>query len=95
MKNLYEQVVETVEFIQSVTDFKPKYGIILGTGLSNLANDVEVITTIKYKNIINFPISTVQSHKGELITLRVGTSGTHLDEPLSRAFSTTSAIAAA
>lgn len=67
MKNLYEQVVETVEFIQSVTDFKPKYGIILGTGLSNLVNDVEVITTIKYKDIINFPISTVQSHKSELI----------------------------
>lgn len=67
MKDLYKKLQETVEFLQSMTDFKPRFGIILGTGLNNLVNEIEVISKIEYKNIINFPISTVQSHKGELI----------------------------
>lgn len=67
MKDLYKKLQETVEFLQSMTDFKPRFGIILGTGLNNLANEIEVIAKIEYKDIINFPISTVQSHKGELI----------------------------
>jgi purine-nucleoside phosphorylase len=67
MKDLYKKLQETVEFLQSMTDFKPRFGIILGTGLNNLVNEIEVVSKIEYKNIINFPISTVQSHKGELI----------------------------
>ncbi len=67
MNDLYKKLQETVEFLQSMTDFKPRFGIILGTGLNNLANEIEVIAKIEYKDIINFPISTVQSHKGELI----------------------------
>lgn len=67
MKDLYKRLQETVDFLHSMTDFKPRFGIILGTGLNNLANEIEVVVKIEYKDIINFPISTVQSHKGELI----------------------------
>jgi len=68
MSNIYKHIEETAGFIQSVeTSFKPKYGIILGTGLNNLAEQIDVIAKIAYKDIINFPVSTVQSHKGELI----------------------------
>lgn len=67
MKNTYTLVKETVDFIQSATDFQPRYGIILGTGLNNLADEIEVVQTLKYEEIINFPVSTVQSHKGQLI----------------------------
>jgi purine-nucleoside phosphorylase len=67
MKDLYKKLQETVDFLQSMTDFKPRFGVILGTGLNNLVNEIEVVSKIEYKNIINFPISTVQSHKGELI----------------------------
>lgn len=67
MKNTYALVKETVDFIQSATDFQPRFGIILGTGLNNLADEIEVVQTLKYEEIINFPISTVPSHKGQLI----------------------------
>lgn len=67
MKALYDKIQETVVFLRSVTDFQPKYGIILGTGLGVLADEIEVVKTIKYSKIIHFPVSTVESHKGELI----------------------------
>ncbi len=64
---LFDQIQEAVAFIRQKTDFKPKYGIILGTGLGNLANEIEKITEISYSLIPHFPVSTVQSHKGQLI----------------------------
>ncbi len=64
---LFEQIAETVAFLQTKTNFSPEIGIILGTGLSNLANDIEVVAKISYKDIPNFPVSTVASHKGELV----------------------------
>lgn len=67
MKSLYEKIQDTVSFIRSVTDFQPKYGLILGTGLGSLGDEIERESTIAYKDIINFPLSTVASHKGELI----------------------------
>ena len=64
---LFEQIAETVAFLQTKTNFSPEIGIILGTGLSNLANDIEVVAKVSYKDIPNFPVSTVASHKGELV----------------------------
>lgn len=67
MSDTYTLVQETVDFIRSATDFQPRFGIILGTGLSHLADDIQVVQSFRYEEIINFPISTVPSHKGELI----------------------------
>lgn len=68
MENIYKYVEETAGFIQSIIPkFQPKFGIILGTGLNNLVNQIEILAQVPYKEIINFPVSTVQSHKGELI----------------------------
>ncbi len=64
---LYNQIQESVAFIRKQTDFQPHYGIILGTGLGNLTNDIETVASIPYKDIPHFPISTVQSHKGQLV----------------------------
>jgi len=61
------QINESVKFIQGRTDFKPQYGIILGTGLGNLVGEIEPIATIDYADIPHFPVSTVESHKGKLI----------------------------
>lgn len=58
---------ETVEFIKSKITNIPKIAIILGSGLGSLADDVEDKIAIPYKEIPNFPISTVKGHKGELI----------------------------
>ncbi len=67
MENILKKLQETKEYIQSISDCKPELGIIFGSGLSSdeLLDNVEA--KIDYKNIPNFPISTVENHKGELI----------------------------
>ncbi|HMN88971.1 MAG TPA: purine-nucleoside phosphorylase [Saprospiraceae bacterium] len=64
---LYEHIQEALRFIRQRTDFQPKTGIILGTGLGNLVNDIAVAAAIRYEEIPHFPVSTVQSHRGQLI----------------------------
>jgi purine-nucleoside phosphorylase len=66
-KSLRKTVEEAVEFIRSRTEFAPKTGIILGTGLGALAEDINVVQDISYQDIPHFPISTVESHAGKLI----------------------------
>lgn len=72
--SLYDQIQEAVAFLRSKTDFQPRTGIILGTGLGNLTDDVEIATEIRYGNIPHFAHSTVESHKGSLV---FGTLGEH------------------
>lgn len=63
----YEQIVEAKNFICSKTNLKPEIAIILGSGLSALADDIEDKVVIPYKDIPNFPISTVKGHAGNLV----------------------------
>jgi purine-nucleoside phosphorylase len=58
---------ETVDFIKSKYTKTPKAGIILGSGLGGLVNDVEVELSLEYSEIPNFPLSTVQGHGGKLL----------------------------
>ncbi len=67
MENLKEKIEETIQFIKSKTDFIPEVAIILGSGLGNLANTIEALCTIPYKEIPNFPQSTVKGHGGNLV----------------------------
>ncbi len=61
-------IEETVEYIKLKTaDFKPEIGIILGTGLGGLVNEIQVEYQLMYSNIPNFPISTLEFHSGKLI----------------------------
>ncbi len=62
-----EKVYETVDYIKSKIDFNPDFGIILGTGLGELVNDITIVFELDYEEIPNFPVSTVESHKGKLI----------------------------
>lgn len=64
---LYEQIQEAVRFIRSKTDFQPMCGIVLGTGLSGFVEDIETEISLDYEEIPNFPVSTVQSHQGQLV----------------------------
>lgn len=67
MPDLYDQVQEAKRFIQSQWPGKPRVGIILGTGLGGLVDDVQTEAQIHYADIPNFPRSTAPSHKGELV----------------------------
>ena len=63
---------ETSDYIQSRTNVKPSVGIILGTGLGGLVNEINIIDEIPYEEIPNFPVSTVKSHSGKLIFGELG-----------------------
>ena len=57
-----------IDYIQSHTgNYQPEWGIILGTGLGRLVNEIEIDHVLEYKDIPDFPVSTVESHKGRLI----------------------------
>ncbi|MBK7410001.1 MAG: purine-nucleoside phosphorylase [Saprospirales bacterium] len=64
---LYEQIQEALTYIRKQTGMTPRVGIVLGTGLSQLAQDIESEVSIDYGQIPHFPVSTVQSHAGKLI----------------------------
>ena len=67
MNDYMKKMQETVEYIKTKVQTIPKIAIILGSGLGSLSDDIDNKTIIPYKEIPNFPISTVQGHKGELI----------------------------
>lgn len=63
---------ETADYIKSKLDIFPKTGIILGTGLGNLATQITDKIEIPYETIPNFPVSTVEGHSGKLIIGKLG-----------------------
>ena len=69
---MLEKIKESAAFIQSKTTVQPSIGIILGTGLGGLVKEINVIDTISYEDIPNFPVSTVESHSGKLIFGELG-----------------------
>ncbi len=70
---MWEQVQETVSFIKAKTNFTPEYGVILGSGLGSFTDDIQIEFTLPYTEIPNFPVSTVQGHKGALVFGTIGT----------------------
>ncbi len=64
---MYEKINETTEFIKSKTRTEPEFGIVLGTGLGGLSDEIEVDVSLPYQEIPNFPVSTVSGHQGTLI----------------------------
>lgn len=67
MSKLSEMIKETLEVINDKTTDSYPVGIILGTGLGGLVNEIEVEHEIDYADLPHFPISTVESHNGKLI----------------------------
>ena len=63
---------ETANFLKDKTTFSPDVGIILGTGLGGLVNDIDIEHSISYEDIPNFPVSTVEGHTGRLIFGKLG-----------------------
>jgi len=61
-------MTDTINFIESHTGkYAPEWGIILGTGLGKLVDEIEIDHILEYKDIPEFPLSTVEGHKGRLI----------------------------
>lgn len=64
---MIKEVNDSVEFLKKQGFENAEVGIILGTGLGALSDEIEVIKSIAYGNIPNFPLATVEFHKGKLI----------------------------
>jgi purine-nucleoside phosphorylase len=64
---MLQKIKESAEFLQKQTTYSPEVGIILGTGLGGLVNEIEIEHSISYQDIPNFPLSTVEGHSGRLI----------------------------
>ncbi|WP_016989239.1 purine-nucleoside phosphorylase [Flavobacterium sp. ACAM 123] len=69
---MWEQVQETVSYINKINNFNPEYGVILGSGLGSFTQDIQIEFTLPYNEIPNFPVSTVQGHKGALVFGTIG-----------------------
>ncbi len=69
MSNLSTKAIidEAAAFIRSKTSVQPEIGLILGSGLGVLGDNLEDATTIDYADIPHFPVSTVEGHAGELV----------------------------
>lgn len=64
---LYDKIMEAKDFIRKHTDFKPEIGMILGSGLGDVADDIKKVKEFSYSEIPHFPVSTVAGHAGKLV----------------------------
>ncbi len=69
---MYEKIQETASWLKSRILSHPTTAIILGTGLGRLAEEIQVTQAIEYKDIPNFPVSTVEGHSGRLLFGKLG-----------------------
>jgi purine-nucleoside phosphorylase len=69
---MLEKIIETTEYLKARGITNPDVGIILGTGLGELTAKINIIIEIDYKDIPNFPVSTVEGHAGKLIFGELG-----------------------
>lgn len=67
MKTELEHVRESVAYLNSMKDLRPQIGLVLGTGLGRLAEQIRAASAIPYEDIPHFPVPTVASHMGRLI----------------------------
>jgi len=72
MSDLMSNLGETVSFISGQVRSEAKIGIILGSGLGNLSEVIEVEKSIPYGDIPHFPVSTVKGHGGKLMFGKLG-----------------------
>ena len=72
MEHLYEKVLESAEYIKTHTKKRPKIAVVLGSGLGKLTADFTDTEELSYKDIPNFPVSTVAGHKGALLAGKLG-----------------------
>jgi purine-nucleoside phosphorylase len=64
---MIKAIQQTTDFLQDNGFLNPEIGIVLGTGLGQLVNHIEIEKEINYSDIPNFPVSTVEFHSGKLI----------------------------
>jgi purine-nucleoside phosphorylase len=72
MNQVYEKLLKCYKSFQDKIDFKPEVALILGSGLGDYADTIDVKFTLDYNDIEGFPVSTVKGHKGRFVFGYVG-----------------------
>ncbi len=67
MKKDYEKLLKCYESVREKIKFQPKAAIVLGSGLGNFADQIEIAEELPYGEIEGFPVSTVPGHEGKFI----------------------------
>lgn len=67
MNQVYEKILKCYESIQKKIDFKPEIALVLGSGLGDYGETIDIVATLDYHDIEGFPISTVEGHKGRFV----------------------------
>lgn len=72
MSDVYKKLIHCFESIQNKIPLTPKIALVLGSGLGDYAEEIKVVDTLDYKQIEQFPQSTVSGHKGRFVFGYVG-----------------------
>lgn len=67
MNQIYGKLIKCLESIRQKTDFQPETALILGSGLGDYADDIQIEATVEYSEIDGFPVSTIPGHKGRFV----------------------------
>lgn len=67
MNKVYDKLQSCLKSVREKTDFVPEVALILGSGLGDFADEIDIRATIDYKDIEGFPVSTVALHKGRFV----------------------------
>lgn len=69
---MYKTIQETADYLKARMTTRPETAIILGSGLGHLAEEIDVAQVFSYKDLPNFPVSTVEGHAGRLLFGKLG-----------------------
>lgn len=72
MSKQFERLEKCLKYCRSITDFIPRVGLILGSGLGGYAKNMKVVCEIPYNDIPEFPVSTVEGHAGKFLLGYIG-----------------------
>jgi purine-nucleoside phosphorylase len=72
MNAIYEKLMQCYASLRKQTDFQPKLAVVLGSGLGDFAETIDIVKTVEYSAIEGFPTSTVEGHRGRYVFGYVG-----------------------
>ena len=64
---MYNKLMKCLRSVREKTDFVPEVALILGSGLGDYADGIEIVDTVDYSDIEGFPVSTVPGHRGRFV----------------------------
>ena len=73
MTKVYERLQHCYKSIEDKIPFRPRLALVLGSGLGDYAERIEIEASIDYHEITDFPVSTVSGHKGRFVFGHIGT----------------------